>query len=502
MSQSVDPIYYHLTIEPDLKRFLFSGQVIIQAHADKATETVVLDCAEIAVWECRVKTDLEPQAMCRFAQDPVKERLTLQLPYPVSGTFELTIEFAGKINDRMAGFYRSRIYDNPTADYIAVTQFQESDARRAFPCFDHPAKKAVFELEMVIDPQLTAVANTDVQSITELDGDRLRVAFDPTPKMSTYLIFWGVGPFVIENDAVDPRVRAVCLPEKIKQAHFGLTFGRKALAYGEDYYGIPYPLSKMDLIAVPDFAFGAMENWGAITFRENLLLNIPGVTSREALSRICEVIAHEIAHQWFGNLVTPQEWKYLWLNESFATYFGFGMVNHHYPAWKIWHQFIKSQTETALSRDALHETFAIEMPDAENMAITTSTAPIIYNKGGSVLRQMEAWIGPDNFKAGLQHYLSQFAYDCTASHHLWEALEAVSAMPVTRMMQNWVTQPGFPQVTAKRIENKLILTQKRFTYLPNQADQTWIIPLNFATYGPNGRKRRSRDDAGQRGDER
>ena len=488
MNQSIDPIHYYLTIEPDLQRFLFTGQVILQAHAEIATETIVLDCAEIAVWECWIKTDLEPEETCRFALDPANERLTVHLPFSISGTFELSITFAGKINDRMAGFYRSRIYDNPTADYIAVTQFQESDARRAFPCLDHPAKKAAFELELIIDQQLTAVSNTDVQTITELDGDRQQVTFEPTPKMSTYLIFWGVGPFAIENDSVDARVRAVCLPEKIEQAHFGLTFGRKALAYGEDYYGIPYPLSKMDLIAVPDFAFGAMENWGAITFRENLLLNIPGVTSREAQARICEVIAHEIVHQWFGNLVTPREWKYLWLNESFATYFGFGMVDHYYPAWKIWHQFIKSQTETALSRDALHETFAIEMPDAENVAITTSTAPIIYNKGGSILRQMEAWIGPDNFKMGLQRFLSEFAYGCAASHHLWEALEAVSDMPVTRMMQNWVTQPGFPQITTKRSKNRLILTQKRFTCLPNQSDQTWIVPVRFSTYGPNNEK--------------
>lgn len=486
MSHPIDPIHYHITIEPDLQRFLFTGHVTLLAQTDQPLETVILDCAEIAVWQCQIKTDSNQKEACGFALDPARERLTIDLPSPATGRFQLLIEFAGKINDRMAGFYRSRISGNDAVDYIAVTQFQESDARRAFPCFDHPAQKAVFELELIIDQQLTAISNTDVQTITELDGDRQRVAFDPTPIMSTYLLFWGVGPFAIKIDTVDPRVRAVCLPEKIDQAHFGLTFGRKALAYGEDYYGIPYPLSKMDLIAVPDFAFGAMENWGAITFRENLLLNIPGVTSREAQARICEVIAHEIAHQWFGNLVTPQDWKYLWLNESFATYFGFGMVNHYYPAWDIWHQFIKTQTETAFSRDALHETFAIEMPDAENIAITTSTAPIIYNKGGSILRQMEAWIGPDNFKAGLQSYLTKFAYECTASHHLWETLEAVSDMPVTRMMENWVTQPGFPQVTVERCEDKLTFTQNRFTYLPNKADQTWLIPINYTTYTPDG----------------
>ena len=287
--------------------------------------------------------------------------------------------------------------------------------------------------------------------------------------MSTYLLFFGVGPFEIHVDSLDPRVRAVCLPGTGDQTTFGRTFGRKALAYGEDYYAIDYPLTKMDLIAVPDFAFGAMENWGAITFRENLLLHVPGVTSREAEARICEVIAHEITHQWFGNLVTPEQWKYLWLNESFATYFGFGMVDHHHPDWKIWHQFVRSQTETALTRDALHETFAIEMPGDAQVAITTSTAPIIYSKGGSILRQLEAWIGPDHFQAGLRRYLTDFAYGCAASHHLWESLSAASGMPVAELMRNWVTQPGFPVITAERANHTLTLRQQRFTYLPNYA---------------------------------
>jgi tricorn protease interacting factor F2/3 len=229
-----------------------------------------------------------------------------------------------------------------------------------------------------------------------------------------------------------------------------------------------------------------MENWGAITFRENLLLNVPGVTSREALARICEVIAHEITHQWFGNLVTPAQWKYLWLNESFATYFGFGMVDHRYPDWEIWHQFIRSQTETALARDALQETFAIEMPGDAQVAITTSTAPIIYSKGGSILRQLEAWIGPAHFQAGLRRYLTDFAYGCAASHHLWESLSAASGMPVDELMRNWVTQPGFPVITAQRDNHTLTLRQQRFTYLPDDAAQTWLIPVSVVAYGPDG----------------
>jgi tricorn protease interacting factor F2/3 len=488
MSDPITPHAYHITVEPDLKRFTFAGQMRLTAAAQRPTETIRLDCAELAIWQCTIQpADSDaPPVDCRFSLDPADASLSVHLPAVLTGPFDLTVAYCGKINDRMAGFYRSRIKTVGGPSHIAVTQFQESDARRAFPCFDHPARKAVFTVEMVIDNQLTAISNTAAQTIDELEGDRRRVVFHPTPKMSTYLLFFGVGPFEIHEDTTDRRVRAVCLPEMGDQTLFGREFGRKALAYGEDYYGIAYPLTKMDLIAVPDFAFGAMENWGAITFRENLLLVVPGVTSREALARICEVIAHEIAHQWFGNLVTPEDWKYLWLNESFATYFGYGMVHHHHAEWDIWQQFVRSQTEVALARDALHETFAIEMPGDAQVAITTSTAPIIYSKGGSILRQLEAWIGPEHFKAGLRRYLTDFAYGCAASHHLWESLSSASGMPVAELMCNWVTQPGFPLITVERRQHTLLLQQQRFTYLPDDGAQIWMVPVSITTYAADG----------------
>jgi aminopeptidase N len=466
------------------RRFTFDGRMTLVANADEPLDTVTLDCAELAIWQCRIKPNGSDERIidCSFTLDPAKTRLSIHLPDNLSGAFQLTIDYAGKINDRMAGFYRSRIKADNAPSHIAVTQFQESDARRAFPCLDHPAQKAVFTVAMVIDKNLTAISNTDIQTVTDLENGKRQVTFHPTPKMSTYLLFFGVGPFEIHADTVDHRVRAVCMPGMGEQTVFGREFGRKALAYGEAYYAIDYPLTKMDLIAVPDFAFGAMENWGAITFRENLLLNVPGVTSREAQARICEVIAHEITHQWFGNLVTPDDWKYLWLNESFATYFGYGMVDHHYPAWEIWDQFVRSQTETAMARDALTETFAIEMPGGAQVAITTSTAPIIYSKGGSILRQLEAWIGHDHFKAGLRRYLTDFAYGNAASRHLWESLTAASGMPVAELMRNWVTQPGFPVITAERNDNTLTLHQRRFGYLPNDAAQIWMVPVTITAY--------------------
>ncbi|WP_419659857.1 Ape: uncharacterized aminopeptidase [Desulfosarcina variabilis str. Montpellier] len=488
MTAAIRPTAYTLVIEPDLERFQFAGRMTLTATIEQPTETITLDCAELAVWKCRVNAegaDDDP-ADCSFTLEPKKEKLTIHLPEAISGTVAMTIDYMGQINNRMAGFYRSRINGGGAYDHIAVTQFQESDARRAFPCLDHPAQKAVFTITMIIPEALTAIANTGVDRLRVLDDGRKAVVFHPTPKMSTYLLFFGVGPFEIHKDDQDARVRGVCLPGMGDQTEFGRRFGRKALSYGEEYYAIDYPLDKMDLIAVPDFAFGAMENWGAITFRENLLLHVPGVTSREGESRICEVIAHEIAHQWFGNLVTPEDWKYLWLNESFATYFGYGMVDHHHPDWEVWHQFVRNQTETALTRDALVETFAIEMPGDVQVAITTSTAPIIYSKGGSILRQLEAWIGPDHFKSGLRRYLTEFAYGCAASQHLWESLAAVSGMPVDVLMKNWVTQPGFPVITGRRDGDTLSLTQRRFTFQAHDSAQTWMVPVTVIAYAADG----------------
>jgi tricorn protease interacting factor F2/3 len=213
-----------------------------------------------------------------------------------------------------------------------------------------------------------------------------------------------------------------------------------------------------------------------------LLLHFPNLTSKAGEERICEVIAHEIAHQWFGNLVTPSDWRYLWLNESFATFFGYGVVDHYHPEWGVWEQFVSAQTDSALARDGLHETIPIEIPGGEHVVINSSTAPIIYSKGGSILRQIQGYIGKDLFQEGLNRYLNQHAYGNAASHHLWEAFEAASDKPVTHMMQSWIEQPGYPLISVDRQGQALSLKQQRFTYLPDTFEQTWDIPVNIAIY--------------------
>jgi aminopeptidase N len=484
----VNPVNYKIHLEPDLNTFKFEGSVEISVEAVEPVHEIALNILELAIGNCSVKQG-DSYVDCPFSLDSKKEEMRISLPEERGGKLDLKIKFEGEINDKMAGFYRSRYVVGGNEKYMAVTQFEESDARRAFPCFDHPLKKATFAVEMIIDEKLVAISNGPITEERSLGDGRKLVKFEETPKMSTYLLFLGVGEFEFIDDRGKVLVRVATMPGMTAYGKFGLEFGRKALEFSEDYYGIEYPLPKLDLIAIADFAAGAMENWGAITFRENLLLHYPNITSKAGEERICEVIAHEMAHQWFGNLVTPSDWKYLWLNESFATYFGYGIVTHYYPGWDVWEQFLHGQTNSALDRDALHETFPIEIPGGEHVVITASTAPIIYSKGGSILRQVEGYVGKENFKEGLRHYLRKHEYGCASSHHLWEALEEVSSMPVTKMMKSWIEQPGFPLVEVKREGGRLALTQRRFTYLDNDAGQEWLIPVAISVFYSNGQSK-------------
>ena len=481
----VKPITYKISLKPDFTQFTFSGTVEILAEAQNPVQQLVLNILDLAIWSCNILVG-ESFMACPFSVDPQGETLKISFPGKMSEIITLRIKYQGNIGDKMAGFYRSHFMAEGKGRPIAITQFEESDARRAFPCFDHPSQKAVFEIELVIDERLTAISNGPIRSEEKLDNGKKRVRFQPTPRMSTYLVFFGVGEFEFIEDKKNVLIRVATMPGMIRHARFGLDFGRKSLKFCEDLFGIPYPLEKLDLIAIPDFAFGAMENWGAITFRENLLLHYDGITSKAGEENICNVVAHEIVHQWFGNLVTPSDWKYLWLNESFATYLAHVIVSHYHPGWQVLDHFLQSQTAPALERDALHETFPIELPGGEHVVINTSTAPIIYNKGGSILEQVEGYLGENAFFKGLKQYLKDHEYGCAASHHSWEAFEAVSEKPITKIMKSWIEQPGFPILEVKREDDKLTLRQKRFTFLPNDSNQVWLVPLVIRLYHADG----------------
>lgn len=481
----INPINYKIRLEPDLRDFKFSGSTEILFEALKPVSEVTLNVMELDVLTCTARADAG-FVDCAFRIVPEKEELVISLPDETEGDATLKIDYTGQINDKMAGFYRSTYSAKGKEKHIAVTQFEESEARRAFPCFDRPVKKATFDIEMVIDKNLTAISNTPIVLEQPAGEDKKLLRFQQTPPMSTYLLFFGVGEFEFIEKPGEVLVRAAAVPGMSEHAKFGLEFGRKSLNFCEETFGTRYSLPKLDLIAVPDFAFGAMENWGAVTFRENLLLHFPKTTSKAGEERICEVIAHEIVHQWFGNLVTPSDWKYLWLNESFATYFGYGAVDFYYPDWDMWQQFLHSQTNTALDRDSLVETFPIEIPGGEHVVINAATAPIIYNKGASILRHIKGYIGEEVFRAGLGYYLKRHAFACASSSDMWAAFEEVSETPITQVMRSWVEQPGLPIVEAQKKGGELVLTQRRFTYLPNDSDQTWLVPVSIRIFYNNG----------------
>ena len=400
-----------------------------------------------------------------------------------AGEWRLHMMFRGTLNDTLRGFYRSTYKDQTGATQtMAATQFEATDARRAFPCWDEPDFKAVFSTTLVIDKTLTAVSNSVVVSET-VEGEKKVVRFADTIKMSTYLVAFIVGR--IEPTAPTfvgkTPLRLWAVPGKSHLAGFGQDIARASLQFFESYYGIAYPGDKLDLLAIPDFASGAMENLGAITFRETALLVDQRTSTHGELERVADVVAHENAHMWFGDLVTMSWWNGLWLNEAFATFMEMLAVDAWKPEWKRWETFSVSRA-AAFSVDGLQSTRPIEFPvrapkDAEAMFDV-----LTYEKGASVLRMLEQHIGPTVFRDGVRDYLHAHAYSNADTKDLWVSLGKVARQPVPELMDGWIFQPGHPLVTAELNDrSELVLTQQRFSYLPNPFPTTWHVPVQLRT---------------------
>ncbi|MEM2906813.1 MAG: M1 family metallopeptidase, partial [Candidatus Odinarchaeota archaeon] len=322
------PLKYLIRLEPDLEKFTFKGFVVIDVKCETPVDRIILNVKDLSIKECSILYRCEEDD-CEYNIIEEKDELHVKLPRIIKGKAALKISYEGVINDLMIGFYRSKYTTSDGLEkYIAVTQFEEQEARRAFPCFDHPSMKAVFNIEMIVRSGLTALSNTEILEVENLGEGRRLIRFTPTPLLSTYLVFFAVGEFEhVEDSSTTPTVRVITTPDKTVYGGYALKKARAALSFMEEYTGLDYPTGKCDYIAVQDFVFGAMENYGAITFRENLLLAYPNITTRSGLVRIASIIAHETAHLWFGDLVTPSDWSYLWLNESFATYFSYAALN-------------------------------------------------------------------------------------------------------------------------------------------------------------------------------
>ncbi len=390
----------------------------------------------------------------------------------------LRLEFNGAIPKLLTGLYHAR---SQSGD-VFTTQFESNGARRAFPCLDNPAYKATFDLTLEIDRDLDAISNMPVRSLTESEG-RKTVSFQRTPRMSTYLLYIGVGKFdsrTFRHGNVDIILTA---PRgQLTSSDFPFEIAAGVLDLYEEYFGIPYMLPKLHLISVPEFGAGAMENWGAITFRE-IYLSIDESTGSSNYKSIAEVIAHEIAHQWFGDLVTMEWWNDLWLNESFATFMSYKMINTIKPQWDAIGDLINLRTEGALKNDALRHSHPIDAKVRDPEEIAQIFDEISYGKGASILRMIEGYVGQENFRNGIRKYLNDHAYGNAKGSDLWNAIEQASGLPVSRIMEAWIRKKGYPVVTAGKEGDKISLAQEQFLLEPGKTEETWPIPLTIVREG-------------------
>ena len=471
---SVKPCRYRLVLRPDLDAFTFSGEETVDVEILAPAARITLNAAELEIGAAALRRDGGAPVLAHsVALDAEAETVTLDFGRVLSpGLAQLDLSFTGVLNDRLVGFYRSE-YQTAAGEtrYLATTQFEATDARRAFPCWDEPALKAVFDVTLVFADGYQAVSNTPAVAESLPAPGLKSVTFAPTPVMSTYLLAFVVGDLVsVAADAADgTRVGVWTTPGKEAQAAFALDTSVKLLGYFNDYFHIPYPLPKLDHIAIPDFAAGAMENWGCITYRETALLVDPERSSAGTRQRVAEVVAHEMAHMWFGDLVTMEWWDDLWLNESFASWMGTKAVDWLFPDWAMWTQFVNMDTNRALSLDGLRNSHPIEQEVKNPAEVSQLFDAISYSKGASVIRMLEQFLGPEVFRGGLYRYLSGHEYGNARTQDLWAALEQESGQPVTAIMDSWVMQMGYPvlQVAAERPAAggaRLSLAQERFVY--------------------------------------
>ncbi len=482
LSTDVVPTRYEISLKPDLEAFVFEGEETIHLTLKKPTRVITLHSVDLDIKSVRVG-EIEAQ---KIIYDKKAETATFSFADTIpKGAMSLTIVFTGVLNDKMHGFYRSRFELNGKTHHIATTQFESTDARRAFPCWDEPAIKAIFDISLTVPKESTAISNTIVTKTT-VEGGCKTVRFAPTPLMSTYLLAFIVGDFeYIEKKSADGvLVRVFTTPGKKHQATFALDCAANTISFFNTYFDVPYPMPVLNMIAIPDFAAGAMENWGAITYRESALLVDAKNSSTMNKQWVALVIAHEIAHQWFGNLVTMEWWTHLWLNEGFASYIEYMAVDHIFPEWDIWTHFLHADFGAALYADGLKHTHPIEVEVHHPAEITAVFDAVSYSKGASVIRMIAEYLGEKDFRNGLRYYLKKHAYGNAETADLWRALAKVSGKPVAKIMANWTGKAGYPLLTISESANRLTLTQSRFFASPisekNTRDTTlWHVPVRF-----------------------
>ena len=474
----VVPEHYQLTLTPNLQDATFSGEEIIDVRLLKPTTTITLSAAEIKFLSTSVESH-GANEKAKVTVDEDREQATIIAPRALAaGTVRLRIAFTGILNDKLRGFYLSETQKRR----YAVTQFEPTDARRAFPCFDEPDKKASFDITLIVDKSDTAISNERL--ISDSPGpaeDKHTLKFATTKKLSTYLIALLVGDFqCVEGAADGTPIRACASPDKKDQGKFALEAAEYNLHYYNEYFGIRYPFEKLDLIAIPDFEAGAMENAGAITYRESEMLLDPKIAAIDDYQLVAAVVAHEMAHQWFGDLVTMKWWDNLWLNEGFATW----MESKPVAKWKPeWHAELDDVVDTnrTLDLDALKNTRPIRQKADTPDQINELFDGIAYGKAAAVLRMLEHYVDPQLFRAGVQNYLRAHAYGNATAEDFWTAITQASKRPADKIMSSFVVQPGEPLLhIAQEADGQMSASQERFfsdRQLLGTAEQTWAVPM-------------------------
>ena len=490
------PLAYRARLALDLDARAFRGEGSIDLHLDAPTPEIVLHAAELTVARAVVRVGGgERAARVRAVKASDTVVLSFDAPLP-AGPASLELAWTGRFCDGLRGLYR--------AGPLAVTQFEAADARRVFPCFDEPGFKATWKLEVEGLAGQVLLSNSLPESERE-EGGRRRVSFRETPPLPTYLVALAAGNLA-STSAIDVRgvpVRTWAVPEKLHLAAFGQEVAVEVLPRLEDYFGLPYAFGKLDQLGVPDFEAGAMENAGLVTYREIALLLDPATASLAVKKRVAEVVTHELAHMWFGNWVTMRWWDDLWLNEAFATWMAFKIVDHWKPEWRVWLEFDAGKA-AALHLDALASTHPVRSEVHNADEATESFDLITYEKGGGVLRMIEGWLGEERFREGIRLYMRRHGKGNTVADDLWNALAESSGQPVTELANAWIRQGGFPLVRAERAGRTVRLSQRRFLSDPAAMAKgegtRWPVPVVLRWRdgaGVHEQRHLLRDEAGE-----
>jgi len=475
LPKNVKPLHYDVTLEPDFKTFKYNGTVSIELDVVEDSNSISLNSLDIDIKETTISSGshtISSAPTLKFDDETQRVNIHFDKTIPAGSKATVTTKFVGTLNDNMAGFYRSSYKQDDGEDgWIATTQMEPTDCRRAFPCFDEPALKATFTVTLIADEKLTCLSNMDVASEKTVDSEitgskRKAVTFNKTPLMSTYLLAFIVGDLkVYETNEFRIPVRVFCTPDKnIDHAHFSARLAAKTLEFYEKQFASEFPLPKMDMVAVPDFSAGAMENWGLVTYRVVDLLLDESNASASTKKRVAEVVQHELAHQWFGNLVTMDFWDGLWLNEGFAEWMSWYSCNVFFPEWKVWQGYVTDTLQSALGLDALRSSHPIEVPVKRADEINQIFDAISYSKGSCVLRMISKYLGEDVFLEGIRRYLKKHAYGNTTTGDLWAALSDASGKDVERVADIWTKNVGYPvlTVTEDSKDSAVHVKQNRF----------------------------------------